>query len=331
MTAEIFNRHESLARVTTGASVPTSPETNDLHIYDTTASSLTNHRNNDDSADKTTATAGEHFKYDGTNWILEIEPGNVVIISNNSVRDEHIADDLTDDEKENFLEKIGANQRYHHTVDRVYEAMLPRNTAQEVVIAPFSGNFYHIYMGNYNSDLIENFLNSLGRRSEIVITNDDDDVSWKGYLDSVFDDNETSATLRVEFLPADRVGTFTDGEGITLSFGYSPINEVVDNETIERNSDGEISVRFEGLSKKGPYSPQVAPCRPQQQQAEIVVTWTIESDVPSGVEALSPNKLKVPEKRPYEWCDGFMIEALVDGTVISDTKVLWGPSGVEAG
>ena len=110
MTAEIFNRHESLARVTTGASVPTSPETNDLHIYDTTASSLTNHRNNDDSADKTTATAGEHFKYDGTNWILEIEPGNVVIISNNSVRDEHIADDLTDGEKENFLEKIGGNQ-----------------------------------------------------------------------------------------------------------------------------------------------------------------------------------------------------------------------------
>ena len=154
---------------------------------------------------------------------------------------------MTDGERENFLEKIGANQRYHHTVDRVYEAMLPRNTAQEVVIAPFSGNFYHIYMGNYNSDLIENFLNSLGRRSEIVITNDDDDVSWKGYLDSVFDDNETSATLRVEFLPADRVGTFTDGEGISLSFGFSPINEQVDNESIERNSDGEISLKYDGL------------------------------------------------------------------------------------
>ena len=59
------------------------------------------------------------------------------------------------------------------------------------------------------------------------------------------------------------------------------------------------------------------------------MTWTIETDVPTGVEALSPNKLKVPEKIPYGWCDGFMIEALVDGTVISDSKVLWGPSGVE--
>ena len=332
MTAEIFNRHESLARVTTGASVPTSPETNDLHIYDTTASSLTNHRNNDDSADKTTATAGEHFKYDGTNWILEIEPGNVVIISNNSVRDEHIADDLTDDEKENFLEKIGANQRYHHTVDRVYEAMLPRNTAQEVVIAPFSGNFYHIYMGNYNSDLIENFLNSLGRRSEIVITNDDDDVSWKGYLDSVFDDNETSATLRVEFLPADRVGTFTNGEGITLSFGYSPINEVVDNETVERNNDGEISVRFEGLSKKGPLLATSSTLPTSSSNSRN--SCDMDSRIRCTVQALKrypPNKLKVPEKRPYEWCDGLMIEALVDGTVISDSKVLWGPSGVEIG
>ena len=225
---------------------------NDIHIYDADASSLTNHRNNDDTADVTTATAGDHFKYDGTNWILEVEPGTVAIISDGSVRDEHIADDLTADEQENFLEKIGGNQRYHHTVNRVYEDGLPRNTAQEVVIAHFSGNFYHVYMGNYNSDLIENFLNSLGRRSEIVIANDDGDVNWKGYLDSVFDDNETSATLRVEFLSDDRVGTFTDGEGITLSFGYSPINEVVDNETIERNEDGEISLKYDGLTKKGP-------------------------------------------------------------------------------
>ena len=226
------------------------------------------------------------------------------------------------------MKRLEATRRYHHTVDRLYEAELPRNSAQEVVITNDTGNFYHIYMGNYNSDLIENFLNSLGRRSEIVITNDDDDVKWKGYLDSIFDDDETSATLRFEFLPADRVGTFTNGEGISLSFGYSPINEQVDNETIERNNDGEISVRFEGLSKKGPLL-ATSSTLPTAAAAEIVVTWTIESDVPTGVEALSPNKLKVPEKRPYEWCDGLMIEALVDGTVISDSKVLWGPSGVE--
>ena len=72
---------ESLVRVTTGASVPTSPETNDLHIYDATASSLTNHRNNNDTADKTDAIEGDHFKFDGTNWILEVEPGSVAIIS----------------------------------------------------------------------------------------------------------------------------------------------------------------------------------------------------------------------------------------------------------
>ena len=329
MTAEVFNRHEELARVTTGASVPTSPETDDIHIYDVAASSLTNHRNNDDTADEDSATAGDHFKYDGTNWRQEIAAPSTSGLVDNSVRDEHIADDLTADEQENFLEKIGGNQRYHHTVNRVYEDGLPRNTAQEVVIAHFSGNFYHVYMGNYNSDLIENFLNSLGRRSEIVITNDDGDVNWKGYLDSVFDDNETSATLRVEFLSDDRVGTFTDGEGITLSFGYSPINEVVDNETIERNEDGEISLKYDGLTKKGPLLATSSTLPTAAAIEEIVVTWTIETDVPTGVEALSPNKLKVPEKRPYEWCDGLMIEALVDGTVISDSKVLWGPSGVE--
>ena len=328
MTAEIFNRHESLARVTTGASVPSSPETDDIHIYDAAASSLEDHRNNNDTADVTTAVAGDHFKYNGTNWIHEVEPGNVAIISAGSVRDEHIAGNLTDDEQENFLEKIGGNQRYHHTVDRIYEDGLPRNSAQEVVITNDTGNFYHIYMGNYNSDLIENFLNSLGRRSEIVITNDDDDVSWKGYLDSIFDDDETSATLRFEFLPADRVGTFTNGEGITLSFGYSPINEVVDNETIERNEDGALSLKYDGLTKKGPLLATSSTLPTAATNVEIVLTWTVETDVPTGVEALSPNKLKVPEKRPYEWCDGLMIEALVDGTVISDSKVLWGPSGV---
>ena len=329
MPAPVFRRHESLARITTGATVPTNPETDDIHIYDADATGLSDHRNNADTADEDSATAGDHFKYDGSDWIQEVAAPTATGLVDGSVRDEHIADDLTGSEQENFLEKIGGNQRYHHTVDRIYEDGLPRTSALDVVIAIDTGNFYHIYMGNYNSDLIENFLNSLGRRSEIVITNDDDDVKWLGHLDSIVDDDETSATLRVEFLADDRVGTFTNDEGISLSFGFSPINEQVDNETVERNDDGELSVRFEGLSKKGRLLATSSTLPTAATGVEIVVTWTIESDVPTGVEALTPNKLKVPEKRPYDWCDGFIIEALVDDTVISDSKVLWGPSGVE--
>ena len=61
-----------LRRLTTGASVPSSPVSGDIHIYDADASSLSNHRNNGDTADLTTASVGDHFKYDSPNWILEI-------------------------------------------------------------------------------------------------------------------------------------------------------------------------------------------------------------------------------------------------------------------
>ena len=35
--------------------------------------------------------------------------------------------------------------------------------------------------------------------------------------------------------------------------------------------------------------------------------------------------MDLPQDRPYAWCDGLIVEALVGTTVISDMKVTWGP------
>ena len=344
-----------IPRVTTGGAVPTDPLTNDIHSYDTGASSLTNHRSNSDTTDITSAVRGDIFKYNGTNWIKEIAASAVSGLENNSVRDEHIANDLTDTEQENFLEKIGGNQRYHHTVDRVYEALLPRTGAQYVVIALDTGNFYHVYMGNYNSDLIENFLNSLGRRAEVVIENEDGDVDWTGHLESVFDDDETSATLRVEFLADDRNGTFTDNENITIAFGYSPINEQMDNETIERNTDGEIALKDEGirdehiaddltdteqenfrdkigvsLTTRGMEIARTATIVASGSAIFFDTEWILASDIPTGFgndTALTPAFVDIPQLPPSYAVDGLWAILYVNG-VETDAAVLdWGPGG----
>lgn len=275
-----------------------------------------------------------------------------------AVRDENVADDLSDTEKETFLEKIGGSERYHHTVDRVYEEDLPRTGAQYLVIDVDTGNFYHIYMGNYNSDIIENFLNSLGRRSEVVIANTDGSADWTGHLDSVFDDDETSATLRVEFLAADRTGTFTDGENITVSFGYSPINEVVDNETIERNSDGEVSLKDEGvrdehiandltdtekenfiekiglsLTTRGQEIARTATIDVAVTTPNIVfadITWILASGIPTGFAndtALTPDTLDIPALPPSYAIDGLWAVVYLNGVEADATAFDWGPGG----
>ena len=59
----------------------------------------------------------------------------------------------------------------------------------------------------------------------------------------------------------------------------------------------------------------------------IIVTWTIDGDAPTGVAINSSEtkRVNLPQVRPYAWCDGLIVEALVGTTVISDIKVTWGP------
>ena len=170
-------------------------------------------------------------------------------VKDGGIDDAKIKADMTEAEQEDFREKISANERFHQSLDRVYEETPPRNNTQQVVIEQHNGDLYNIYISNDSDDVVSHFFNSLSRGSEVHIFNDDGDADWSGDLETIHDADESSATLRVEFLSGDRTGTFTDGEGITIEFGYSTINDPVDNNTIERNANGLLRLKEEGINQ----------------------------------------------------------------------------------
>ena len=63
----------------------------------------------------------------------------------------------------------------------------------------------------------------------------------------------------------------------------------------------------------------------------ITVTWTIDGDAPTGVaiNGSLARRVDLPQSRPYTWCDGLIVEALVGTTVMADIKVTWGPSSAQ--
>ena len=109
---------------TMGYFVPSSPTSGDIHIYDVDASSLSNHRNNGDTADVTTASVGDHFKYDGTNWVLEISTSDGAVFGELEEVAAAPCVDLEDNEsvyqqykKAGYYDQIEC-QHCHKTVDR---------------------------------------------------------------------------------------------------------------------------------------------------------------------------------------------------------------------
>ena len=83
--------------------------------------------------------------------------------------------------------------------------------------------------------------------------------------------------------------------------------------------------------KKGPLLATSSALPVTATDAHIVVTWTIDGDAPTGV-AINGNetyRVNLPQTRPYTWCDGLIVEALVGTTVMADMKVTWGPGGAQ--
>ena len=149
---------------------------------------------------------------------------------------------MTETEKANFRDKIDTAARYSQVLDRVFRSALPRNNANQVVITLNTGNIYNFDISGSNDDLPSHYLNAIARSTEIRVVSDDGETDWVGSLESISDYEEGSAVLQVEFLPDNRTGTFTDAEGITVYFGYAPVNERIDDETITRDGNGAIQV-----------------------------------------------------------------------------------------
>ena len=97
-------------------------------------------------------------------------------------------------------------------------------------------------------------------------------------------------------------------------------------------SDTEIATLIDKLAvwlydKKGPLVATSSVLPTTATENEIEVTWTIGGDAPTGVAINSSlvRRIDLPQVRPYAWCDGLIVQALVGTTVISDMKVTWGP------
>ena len=92
------------ADLNTGSAFPVSPGNGDIFIFDTAATGLTDTVENDGSTALTTAKIGDTFKYDGTNWVLEVETGvnrsNVYAESKNILQGTDNAVVTTDDTAE---------------------------------------------------------------------------------------------------------------------------------------------------------------------------------------------------------------------------------------
>ena len=172
------------------------------------------------------------------------------------VRDDHIADDFTTTEEDNFRAKIAASEEYHTIVSRLYEENVPRNQTGEVTLVLEEDEIYNLDIengspsnleieGTKNDDLVNHFFSTLAVGTKIEITNRDD-VTWVGLMIGHESADTTDATLTINFEDG-REGTFTDGEQIYISFGYAPTGTKPDDTTLEIQDDGQIGVKLASL------------------------------------------------------------------------------------
>ena len=137
------------ADLQTGNAFPASPGSGDIFIFDQAATGLTNTVENDGSTSLVTAAIGDTFKYDGTNWVLEVETGvnrsNVYAESKNILQGTDNAVVATDDTAEtvtvsggpvafamNTAYAVGRYVEDEQMVYRVITAVPDTNTSKPV-------------------------------------------------------------------------------------------------------------------------------------------------------------------------------------------------------
>ena len=107
---------------TVSGSVPDDANTNDLHTYTTSVSSLENHTENDSTTEITSVILGDTFKFNGTDWVFQYSIDNITIEYNSdnrlqiklgSLDDSHVSDSIDNAGKQSYRNKIGS---INHTI-----------------------------------------------------------------------------------------------------------------------------------------------------------------------------------------------------------------------
>lgn len=257
-------------RHTTGNAVPSDPNTDDLHTYDTDVTSLTDHRANNGTTEVTTASRGDLFKYNGTLWIREVKAPSGGIVAG-SVDDTSVDSSLTTSEQSNFRNKIGASEKYHTSLSRQIDTTDPRSATTHIYIENDTGNTYHVEIAIDSNDVINHFFSRLADETEIEIHNSDSSKIWTGVLTGIQDATSTSATLVINFPTSARTGTFdTVDESVTINIGFAPLTTRTDDTTIEHSSSGQLQVKSGSIDKG-------------HLNSDIVDDSTIENDSTDGL------------------------------------------------
>ena len=121
-----------------------------------------------------------------------------------------------------------AEYLFHRTVTRGFATGSNRQAGQ-IALVQYGGSTSTVYdldisVFSGTQALPESFLNNLGRLTQIKVFAGS--KVWRGELQSVHDDDETSATLRIDFA-TERTGTFTNGETVSISFGVAILSRLL--------------------------------------------------------------------------------------------------------
>ena len=208
-------------RTTIGGSVPSLPNVDDVHIYSSDASSLSNHVAADGNTALTSVSARDIVKWNGTNWVR--------LLSALELPDDQTAEEIRD-----ALQTLTGNSRlpasavrdlpggggqgsFYEYGNRTFVADADRDTDSEIAIGMDTGTVYDLKIAR-DSDLYH--LPDVNTGVQVRITQGL--TAWAG---RVIDRSVSGGvyTIKIDF--HQRRGTFTTGETTKVEIGAIPTNQ----------------------------------------------------------------------------------------------------------
>ena len=208
-------------RTTIGGSVPSMPNVDDIHIYSSDATSLSNHVDSNGITSLSSVSVRDMFKWNGTNWVrlisaLELPEGETA----EEIRD--ALQTLTGNSRlpasaVRDLPGGGGQGSFYEYANRTIVADADRDTDSEIAIDVDTGTIYDLKIAR-NSDLYH--LPDVNTGVQVRVTQGL--TSWAG---RVIDRSVSSGlyTIKIDF--HQRRGTFTTGETTKVEIGAIPINQ----------------------------------------------------------------------------------------------------------
>ena len=209
-------------RTTLGGSVPSLPNVDDIHIYSSDASSLSNHVEANGVTTLTSVSAREVVKWNGTNWVR--------LISALELPDDQTAEEirdalqtLTGSARLNAaairdLPSGGGRGAFYDYADRMLVLDADRDTDSEIsIVAPNTGTVYTVKLAT-DSDLYH--LPDVNTGTQVRLSQGQ--TAWVGRCTDRSIANNVY-TLTIDF--HQRRGTFTTGETCKVEIGAIPTNQ----------------------------------------------------------------------------------------------------------